>query len=98
MNRGKTQSFVVAVAAAAALISGACSSGSAKGKEPSAPAPALAVAAAGATERPIARFIRATGSLMAEEQAGVAAETARRLVAPDTQRSAAAAQRAAPNR
>ena len=34
MNRGKTQSFVAAVAAAAALISGACSSGAAKGKEP----------------------------------------------------------------
>src|SRR3954454_22198525 len=92
MNRGKTQSFVVAVAAAAALISGACSSGSAKGKEPSAPAPALAVAAAAATERPIARFIRATGSLMAEEQADVAAETAGRVMAANIERGTAVAQ------
>src|SRR4051812_592835 len=92
MNRGKTQSFVVAVAAAAALISGACSSGSAKGKEPSAPAPALAVAAAAATERPIARFIRATGSLMAEEQADVAAETPGRVMAANIERGTAVAQ------
>src|SRR3954454_7091398 len=92
MNRGKTQSFVVAVAAAAALISGACSSGSAKGKEPSAPAPALAVAAAAATERPIARFIRATGSLMGEEQADVAAETAGRVMAANIERGTAVAQ------
>src|SRR3954447_26709886 len=92
MNRGKTQSFVVAVAAAAALISGACSSGSAKGKEPAAPAPAVAVAAATATERPIARFIRATGSLMAEEQADVAAETAGRVMAANIERGTAVAQ------
>src|SRR3954469_16956843 len=86
MNRGKTQSFVVAVAAAAALISGACSSRSAKGKEPSAPARALRVAPAPPTERPIARFIRATGSLMAEEQADVAAETAGRVMAAPVER------------
>jgi membrane fusion protein, multidrug efflux system len=92
MNRGKTQSFVVAVAAAAALISGACSAGSAKGKEPSAPPPALAVAAAAATEQPIARFIRATGSLMAEEQADVAAETAGRVMAANIERGTAVAQ------
>jgi membrane fusion protein, multidrug efflux system len=86
MNRGKTQSFVAAVAAAAALISAACSSGAAKGKEPSAAPPAVAVAAAAATERPIARFIRATGSLMAEEQADVAAETAGRVMAANIER------------
>ena len=34
-----------------------------------------------AVEQPIARFIRATGTLMAEEQADVAAETAGRVVA-----------------
>src|SRR3954464_1938705 len=92
MNRGKTQSFVAAVAAAAALVSGACSSGAAKGKEPSAAPPAVAVAAVAATERPIARFIRATGSLMAEEQAGVAAETPRRGVAAKIERGTAVAQ------
>src|SRR4051812_45817998 len=92
MNRGKTQSFVVAVAAAAALISGACSSGAAKGKEPSAAPPAVAVEAAAAAERPIARFIRATGSLMAEEQADVAAETAGRVMAANIERGTPVAQ------
>src|SRR3954454_13365365 len=92
MNRGKTQSFVAAVAAAAALISGACSSGAAKGKEPSAAPPAVAVAAAAATERPIARFIRATGSLMAEEQADGAAETAGRVMAANIERGTPVAQ------
>ena len=86
MNRGKTQSFVAAVAVAAALIAGACSSGAAKGKETSAAPPAVAVAAAAATEQPIARFIRATGSLMAEEQADVAAETAGRVMAANIER------------
>src|SRR3954468_6506152 len=86
MNRGKTQSFVAAVAAAAALVSGACSFRAAKGKEPSAAPPAVAVAAVAATERPIARFIRATGSLMAEEQADVAAETAGRVMAANIER------------
>ena len=36
---------------------------------------------AAAIERPIARFIRVTGTLMAEEQADVAAETAGRIIA-----------------
>jgi RND family efflux transporter MFP subunit len=39
-----------------------------------------------ATEQPIARFIRATGSLMAEEQADVAAETAGRVVSAPVER------------
>ena len=38
------------------------------------------------SERPIARFIRATGTLMAEEQADVAAETAGRVIAASIER------------
>ena len=49
-------------------------------------APVVAVAAAAAVEQPIARFIRATGTLMAEEQADVAAETAGRVVATPVER------------
>ena len=41
--------------------------------------PAIAVAAITATEQPIARFIRATGTLTADAQAEVAAETAGRV-------------------
>ena len=46
----------------------------------------VSAAAVAATERPIARFIRATGSLMAEEQADVAAETAGRVVSAGIER------------
>jgi membrane fusion protein (multidrug efflux system) len=83
--------FLAAVAAAA-LASAACSSGVAKGKDqPAAPA-AVAVSAVAATEQPIARFIRTTGTLMAEEQAEVAAETAGRVVSAPIERGTAVAQ------
>jgi RND family efflux transporter MFP subunit len=71
----------------AALGAGACSSGDAKAKEasPSAP-PAVAVAPVASVQQPIARFIRATGSLTAEEQAEVAAEIAGRVIAAPIER------------
>src|SRR4051812_50043585 len=78
MNRAKTYSCAAAFVAAAALASTACSAGDAKAKEQTSSPPVVQVAAATATQQPIARFIRATGSLMAEEQADVAAETAGR--------------------
>src|SRR5476649_2925697 len=86
MNRGTTHSLVIALLAGAALTSGACSSGDAKGKEQTTTAPVVAAAAVAATEQPIARFIRATGSLMAEEQADVAAETPGRVVSAAIER------------
>src|SRR5436853_5191189 len=64
----------------------ACSAGSAKTKDqPSTPA-AISVAPTAAVEQPIARYIRATGTLMAEEQADVAAETAGRVVSAPVER------------
>ena len=42
---------------------------------------ALTVSVAEVAERPIARFIRVTGTLTAQEQAEVAAETSGRIVA-----------------
>ena len=76
--------FIMLILAAA--FASACSAGSAKTKEqPSAPAP-IAAAAVAAVEQPIARFIRATGTLMAEEQADVAAETAGRVVSAPVER------------
>src|SRR5215467_12516951 len=86
MNRGSTHSFAIALLAGAALASGACSTGDAKAKEQNSSAPVVAVSAVAAIERPIARFIRATGSLMAEEQADVAAETAGRVVSAPVER------------
>jgi membrane fusion protein (multidrug efflux system) len=51
------------------------------------PAPmALEVAPAAAVERPVARFIRVTGTLLADEQADVAAETAGRVIATPVER------------
>ena len=86
MNRGTTHSLVIALVTTAALASGACSSGDAKAKEQTAAPPVVSVSAVSATEQPIARFIRATGSLMAEEQADVAAETAGRVIAAGIER------------
>jgi RND family efflux transporter MFP subunit len=62
-----------------------CSAGNAKSKEQPPPAP-VAVEAAAAVEQPIARFIRATGTLTAEDQADVAAETAGRVVSTPIER------------
>lgn len=78
--------LLVSVLVAAALATGACSSGDAKAKEAAAAPPTVTVAPVVAVERPIARFIRATGSLTAEEQAEVAAEIAGRVVAAPVER------------
>ena len=75
-----------------ALLTAGCSS--ADGKTADAPAtttattatPAVTVDAVAAVEQPITRFIRATGSLTAEEQADVAAEIAGRVVATPIER------------
>jgi membrane fusion protein, multidrug efflux system len=69
-----------------ALTIGGCSAGDAKTTDPAAPQAAVSAAAAAAVEQPIARFIRTTGTLMAEEQADVAAETAGRVVSSPVER------------
>src|SRR5207302_3559551 len=76
--------FIIPVLAAA--LASACSAGSAKTKEPPSVSAAVAAAPVAAIEQPIARFIRATGTLMAEEQADVAAETAGRVVSAPIER------------
>jgi len=66
---------------AGGLAGSACSAGDAKARETAAASTqTIAVDAVAAVEQPVARFIRATGTLMAEEQAGVAAETPGRVV------------------
>ena len=76
---------------ASPLLLAACSAGDAKSKEAAAPL-AISVSPATAVEQPIARFIRVTGSLTAEEQADVAAETAGRVVAAPVERGSAVQQ------
>jgi RND family efflux transporter MFP subunit len=69
-----------AVLTSAVLVAG-CSSGDARAREPQPVLPeAIAVAPVAAVEQPIARFIRATGTFTAEEEAAVAAETPGRVV------------------
>ena len=74
------------------LLCAACSTGNAKTNEREAAPVAIAVAPVAAVEQPIARFIRVTGTLTAEEQADVAAETAGRVIATPVERGTAVAQ------
>ena len=90
MNPLVTTSLAATLTLGTALLTGACSSADGKTRERAAPA-AVVVSAApvAATEQPIARFIHATGTLMAEEQADVAAETAGRVVDTPIERGTA---------
>jgi multidrug efflux pump subunit AcrA (membrane-fusion protein) len=76
---------VVVLLAAGSMEWIACSAGDAKAKDQPAPA-SVAIATAAAVEQPTARYIRATGTLMAEDQADVAAETAGRVVSTPIER------------
>jgi RND family efflux transporter MFP subunit len=70
---------------AAGLASAGC--GTAKGESSSKDeSPALSVSVASATEQPITRFLKVTGTLAAEEAAEVAAETQGRVIATPVER------------
>jgi membrane fusion protein, multidrug efflux system len=86
MNRGLIHSLLATSFLAVTFAAAACSSGDAKGKDPSSTAPVVSAAAVAAVEQPIARFTRASGTLTAEDQADVAAETAGRVVAAPIER------------
>jgi membrane fusion protein (multidrug efflux system) len=75
-----------AALAVSAVLAAGCSAGDAKAKEAPSTPKTVAVAPVAAVEQPIARFIRATGTLTAEEQADVAAETAGRVVGAPVER------------
>ena len=77
----------VVVLVSAALAAGCGSAKGASSSESKAVNPAaVAVSVATAAEQPITRFIRVTGTLAAEEQADVAAETQGRVVATPVER------------
>jgi membrane fusion protein, multidrug efflux system len=86
MNRRIVRAQIAALVAAASLAAAACSAGDAKAKEQAVVAPQTSITTAQAVEQPIARFIRATGTLTAEDQADVAAETAGRVVSTPIER------------
>jgi multidrug efflux pump subunit AcrA (membrane-fusion protein) len=77
---------------AGALLGTGCSTATGKSADPAAERAPIAAAPVAAIEQPIARFIRATGTLMAEDQADVAAEIAGRVVATPVERGTAVAQ------
>jgi membrane fusion protein (multidrug efflux system) len=85
MSRALIRPAVFSLLAAGSLVSAACSADGRTKDRDAAPL-AIAVAPVAATEQPIARFIRVTGTLTAEEQADVAAETAGRVVSTPVER------------
>ena len=87
MNRVTLNHLMAAALIAQATVWTACSAADGKTKDRDAAVPpAVSVAPTAAVERPIARFIRVTGTLMAEERADVAAETTGRVVATPIER------------
>jgi RND family efflux transporter MFP subunit len=87
MNRVLHAGFMVGVLLGTGALMTACSAADGKTREKAAaPSARVAVAPTAAVERPIARFVRATGTLIAEEQADVAAETSGRVVATPIER------------
>src|SRR5262245_56445257 len=92
MNRRALALILVLTFSIAAAMSVACSTADGKTPDPETSAPAAVdVAATPAIEQSIARFIRATGSLVAEEQAEVAAETRARIIETPVERGTAVA-------
>jgi membrane fusion protein (multidrug efflux system) len=93
MKRIPPSSFALIAWLGVAFVTNACSAADGKTKDRETVAPnRISVAPVDVVERPIARFIHATGTLMAEEQAGVAAETAGRVVATPIERGTATPQ------
>ena len=86
MNRQYVSVSLAASLFTALLAAGGCTASAVKGKPQPAEAAAVATSPVAAIEQPIARFIRATGTLTAEEEADVAAETAGRVVSAPIER------------
>ena len=83
MSRVLFASSVLVLTAAAAACTTTASTGGDHAQPVAAP---VAVSAVAAVEQPVSRFIRATGTLTAEDQASVAAETAGRIVGTPVER------------
>jgi membrane fusion protein, multidrug efflux system len=70
----------------ASLVWTACSTANGKTEDRAASPLAVSVSPVAVTEQPISRFIRVTGTLTAEEQADVAAETSGRVISTPVER------------
>src|SRR5215207_9658927 len=85
MTRSLRSFALTGAAVAAAFFSAACSGTRTSAAAPPEPAP-VAVRAAQVQKQSIDRFLRVTGSLAADEQADVAAETAGRVIGTPVER------------
>jgi RND family efflux transporter MFP subunit len=85
MNR-LVVSGILTFTLAAAMGSGCSTATGKSADQPAADRAPIAATPVAAVEQPIARFIRATGTLMAEDQADVAAEIAGRVVTTPVER------------
>jgi RND family efflux transporter MFP subunit len=85
MIRNRRVSLFTGAALAAALLSAACSGEPTIAAAPPEPAP-VAIRVAKVESQPIDRFLRVTGSLAADEQADVAAETGGRVIGTPVER------------
>jgi membrane fusion protein (multidrug efflux system) len=84
---GRLLTFTVSGALVLASLGGAaCSTANGKTDDRTSSALAISVSPVAATEQPIARLIRVTGTLTAEEQSDVAAETSGRVVSTPVER------------
>ncbi len=88
MNRVMGTSLGIGSLLGVLLLSGGCGAES-KSKDRDTAVARITVTSAAAAEQSITRFIRATGTLVAEEQADVAAETAGRVIATPIERGTA---------
>ena len=86
MFRAFISRLVIVSLPAAALMWAGCGASGKAADRPVADPPPISVSALAAIEQPVARFIRTTGSLTAEEEAQVAAETAGRVVSTPVER------------
>ncbi len=87
MNRVRTHLLAAAAIGIAAIGTAACSTQAKGSADPAASAPEpLAITTAVVESRPLDRFLQVTGSLTADEQAEVSAETAGRVVATPVER------------
>jgi membrane fusion protein, multidrug efflux system len=82
----KSRAVVFVLVTLSSLVWAACSTANGKTEDRQPAALAVSVSPVAVTEQPIARFIRVTGTLTAEEQADVAAETSGRVVSTPVER------------
>jgi RND family efflux transporter MFP subunit len=92
MFRASPRLPLALVSALILTLTAGCRGTTGEAKSSAGSAAAVPVATAAAIERPLARFIRVTGTLAAEEQADVAAEIQGRVVATPVERGTRVAQ------